>query len=66
MDLFVHPEARGAGHADALIGAVAAIARRHGASAVTWFTATDNYRAHTVYDRMGGKAEELLEYELDL
>jgi len=65
-DLFVHEDARGKGHADALIEAVAEIARRHGAPIVSWFTMPDNKRAHTVYDRVGGTAETLLEYELEL
>ena len=65
-DLFVAEEARGAGHADALIEAVAAVARGHGAPIVSWFTMPDNKRAHAVYDRLGGSAETLLEYELEL
>lgn len=65
-DLFVAESARGAGYADALIEAVAAVARRHGASQISWFTMPDNKRAHTVYDRVGGTAVELLEYELEL
>ena len=66
MDLFVDPAARGAGHADALIQAVADVGRRRGAAAVVWLTAPDNHRAHAVYDRAGGRAEPLLEYELPL
>ena len=65
-DLFVAENARGRGHADALIDACAAIARRHGAPALTWLTAPGNRRAQAVYDRVGGRAEELLEYELEL
>jgi GNAT superfamily N-acetyltransferase len=65
-DLFVAEKARGAGHADALIEAVADVARRHGAPLISWFTMPDNKRAHTVYDRVGGTAETLLEYELEL
>jgi GNAT superfamily N-acetyltransferase len=65
-DLFVHVDARGKGYADELILAVADVARRHGAPAISWFTMPDNKRAHAVYDRVGGKAETLLEYELDL
>ncbi|HEX2127725.1 MAG TPA: GNAT family N-acetyltransferase [Solirubrobacterales bacterium] len=65
-DLFVHPDARGKGYADELIRAVGDVARRHGAPAISWFTMPDNKRAHTVYDRVGGKAETLLEYELEL
>lgn len=65
-DLFVAEPARGAGHADALIEATAEVARRHGAPIVTWLTTPDNRRAHTVYNRVGGEAEPLLEYMLRL
>ena len=65
-DLFVADDARGRGHADALIEETAAIARRHGAPAVTWLTAPDNRRAQTVYDRVGGRSAPFLEYELEL
>lgn len=65
-DLFVAESARGNGHADALIEAVADVARRHGAPIIGWFTMPDNKRAHTVYDRVGGTAETLIEYELEL
>jgi GNAT superfamily N-acetyltransferase len=65
-DLFVHPDARGKGYADELILAVADVARRHGAPAIAWLTMPDNKRAHAVYDRVGGHAEELIEYELEL
>jgi GNAT superfamily N-acetyltransferase len=65
-DLFVAETARGGGHADALIGASAAVARRHGAPVLTWLTAPDNHRAQAVYNRLGGQAEMFLEYELEL
>jgi GNAT superfamily N-acetyltransferase len=65
-DLFVHPDARGAGHADALIAGVAEVGRRHGAADISWLTAPDNLRARAVYDRMGASAETYLEYELDI
>jgi GNAT superfamily N-acetyltransferase len=65
-DLFVAESARGQGLADALIQAVADVARRYGAPIVSWFTMPDNKRAHTVYDRVGAKGETLLEYELEL
>ena len=65
-DLFVAERARGAGHADALIEATADVARRHGGIAVSWLTMPDNKRAHRVYDRVGGMAETLLEYSLEL
>jgi len=65
-DLFVHPDARGGGYADALIKAVADVARRHGAPNILWYTAHDNVRAQTVYDRVGGVAGDYKEYELEL
>lgn len=65
-DLYVHPDARGQGHADRLIEAVAAVGRRYGAPAVSWLTAPDNHRAQAVYNRVGGKAEPFLDYELEL
>ncbi len=65
-DLFVAPEARGQGVADALIRACADRAREHGAPVVTWLTAPDNHRAQAVYDRAGASADTFLEYELEL
>jgi GNAT superfamily N-acetyltransferase len=65
-DLFVAPEARGRGAADALIEGCADRARENGAPVVTWITAPDNHRAQAVYNRVGGKSETFLEYELEL
>src|SRR3954464_8298667 len=65
-DLFVAPEARGQGAADALIEACADRARENGAPVVSWLTAPDNHRAQAVYDRVGGKSDPFLEYELEL
>lgn len=63
-DLYVVPEARGAGVADALIAACLDAARDHGAVALEWQTAHDNARAQAVYDRVGGKRSSWLTYEL--
>jgi GNAT superfamily N-acetyltransferase len=65
-DLFVHPDARGGGYADALIKAVAEVARRYGAPNILWYTAHDNVRAQTVYNRVGGVPGDYKEYELEL
>jgi GNAT superfamily N-acetyltransferase len=65
-DLFVHPDARGGGYADALINAVADVARKHGAPNILWYTAQDNVRAQTVYNRVGGVPGDYKEYELEL
>lgn len=51
-DLFVDPEARGLGAADALIQAVADVARSKGWATVRWITADDNYRGRGVYDKL--------------
>ena len=51
-DLFVAPEARGSGVADALIGEVKKIAQKRGWSLVRWITAEDNYRGRGVYDKL--------------
>jgi GNAT superfamily N-acetyltransferase len=64
-DLFVTPEARGSGLADALIAACAARCRDRGARTLQWQTAPDNHRAQAVYDRVGGRRSEWVEYDLD-
>ena len=57
-DLFVDESARGAGAADALIGACAERVRAHGGTGLEWMTAHDNQRAQAVYERVGGKRDE--------
>ena len=64
-DLFVTTEARGAGAADALIEACAERCRERGAVSLSWQTARDNRRAQAVYDRVGGRRSEWLDYSLD-
>lgn len=63
-DLFVAPAARGSGLADALIGACADAARAHGAVWLGWQTAKDNLRAQAVYERVGARREEWIDYGL--
>jgi GNAT superfamily N-acetyltransferase len=65
-DLFVAPQARGTRLGDALIAACAEHARAHGAAALIWQTAKDNLRAQAVYDRVGGRRSEWLDYDLPL
>ena len=64
-DLFVVPEARGSGAADALIEAVTAHGRQHGWSWLRWFTAEDNYRARSFYDRVSNLSQWKT-YQLDI
>ena len=63
-DLYVAPEARGTGAAEALIEACRKECRQHGASRLTWQTAPDNERAQRVYERMGATREQWLDYWL--
>jgi GNAT superfamily N-acetyltransferase len=64
-DLFVSPDARGTGAADALIAAVAAEGRKRGWSVIRWITAEDNYRARGVYDRLADRTKWLT-YDIKL
>ena len=54
-DLFVSPDARGSGAADALIEGVRKIAEARGCSLVRWITAEDNYRGRGLYDRVASR-----------
>jgi GNAT superfamily N-acetyltransferase len=64
-DLFVAPEARGSGAAQALIEAVARLGRERGWSVVRWITAEDNHRARAAYDRLATRTRWLT-YEISL
>jgi GNAT superfamily N-acetyltransferase len=62
-DLFVHPDARGSGLAEALIEE----SRRRSAPrarSISWQTAPDNARAQRVYERIGANRAEWVEYSL--
>jgi GNAT superfamily N-acetyltransferase len=65
-DLFVDPEARGRGIADALIEVCAERCRERGMRALEWLTAPDNHRAQKVYNRTGAESGTYLEYDLEL
>jgi GNAT superfamily N-acetyltransferase len=65
-DLYVAPEARGAGLADRLIRACVERCAGRGASALEWQTAPDNLRAQAVYDRVGGIRVDLIDYGLEV
>lgn len=64
-DLFVDPAFRGTAVAEALIDACATRARQHGATSLGWQTAPDNLRAQAVYERIGARREEWVDYALD-
>jgi GNAT superfamily N-acetyltransferase len=63
-DLFVTPEARGAGVGRALIEAALAIARERGDVCLEWSTAPDNRTAQRLYDSTGAEQSSWLSYEL--
>jgi GNAT superfamily N-acetyltransferase len=66
-DLFVLAEARGGGHADALIAACAEHCRERGATELAWQTAKTNQRAQAVYERVGATRDDRwLDYSLDV
>jgi GNAT superfamily N-acetyltransferase len=65
-DLFVDPQARGRGIADALIEICADRCRELGMPAMEWLTAPDNRRAQNVYNRTGADSGTYLEYDLEL
>jgi GNAT superfamily N-acetyltransferase len=63
-DLFVVPDARGSGVAEALIEECRVRAGHRGAASLAWQTAKDNVRAQRLYDRIGGRRAEWLDYSL--
>ena len=63
-DLFVSEAARGTGLADRLIAACRERCAEHGARTLAWQTAKDNHRAQKVYERVGGRRSEWLDYSL--
>jgi GNAT superfamily N-acetyltransferase len=66
-DLYVAPEARGSGTAEALIEACRRRCEDRGAVALEWQTAVDNHRAQAVYDRVGGeRSDRWLDYTIKL
>ncbi len=66
-DLFVVSDARGGGHADALIAACVDRCRERGATELAWQTAKTNLRAQALYERVGATRDERwLDYSLDV
>jgi GNAT superfamily N-acetyltransferase len=63
-DLYVAPEARGTGTAEALIEACRAECAARGAGKLTWQTAPGNERAQKVYERVGATKESWVDYWL--
>lgn len=64
-DLFVAPEARGAGVGRALIEAAAADGRERGWTVLRWITASDNATARALYDEVAA-ATRWVTYDIAL
>ena len=62
-DLFVDPEARGAGAGLAPLKAVRALASERGYDVVRWITASDNRTARRLYNRTA-EATEWVTYDM--
>jgi ribosomal protein S18 acetylase RimI-like enzyme len=62
----VVPDARGSGVAEALIAVCRERCRQRGARWLSWQTAKDNRRAQAVYERVGAKREEWVDYSLEI
>ena len=65
-DLYVPPEARGSGAADALFEALAERARERGWPALRWLTQEFNYRGRAFYDRYTGSKSDFVMYQWTL
>jgi GNAT superfamily N-acetyltransferase len=63
-DLFVVPDARGAGLAEKLIERCRAECTTRGAGRLVWQTAPDNLRAQAVYERVGATREQWIDFWL--
>jgi GNAT superfamily N-acetyltransferase len=64
-DLFVHPDARGTGLAEALVEECRVRSGRGGAVSMGWQTQRGNARAQRLYERIGATRAEWIDYSLD-
>ena len=53
-DLYIHPDFRGSGAVQLLFKELKSIANQNNWPYVRWITASDNYRARKVYDKLSG------------
>ena len=53
-DLYIHPDFRGSGAVQLLFKELKSIAKENNWPYVRWITASDNYRARKVYDKLSG------------
>jgi GNAT superfamily N-acetyltransferase len=62
-DMFVAPEARGSGAADALFAALGDLAGKRGWPAIRWVTQHFNARGRAFYDRYTGGPSDFIMYQ---
>lgn len=62
-DMYVLPEARGSGAADALFAALKELAAERGWPAIRWITQNFNARARTFYDRYTAGPTDFILYQ---
>lgn len=65
LDLYVEPEARGAGLGTALIERLADTGRAAGWLKIYWMTQADNAQAHALYSKLAQRSP-LVRYDLNL
>lgn len=65
LDLYVEPEARGAGLATALIERLAELGRDAGWLKIYWMTQAENAKAHALYGKLADRSA-LVRYDLHL
>ena len=63
-DMFVAPEARGTGAADAMVGRLKTLAEQRDWSALRWITQHFNERGRGFYDRYTGGPSDFIVYQL--
>jgi ribosomal protein S18 acetylase RimI-like enzyme len=59
QDIFVRPEARGAGHARAMIEHLKGLGRQNGWYKIFWMTEADNERAKRLYEKVARRMDYL-------
>lgn len=63
-DMFVAPESRGTGAADAMVAHLKALAEQRGWPALRWITQHFNERGRAFYDRYTGGPSDFIMYQL--
>jgi RimJ/RimL family protein N-acetyltransferase len=64
-DLFIDPDARGAGGVEALMAALRRLGAERGWTVIRWITAEDNHRARRAYDRLATRTSWVT-YDMDV